>query len=492
VRKRLIAGVPARARRALGLLAALAAALVMAAVAAADAVVRTSGSSLVVEVQSRSGPDGNHGVIVEPFDRGDPIGSRVRQQALGNPSISSSDADCDHNPVFNDVVCGVPAEVVNVTMGDGDDRVQLREVVPSGEFGCVDFQPTWSFTVELGSGNDVLTASLSPNNPCAAGQSFLGHRRASLTARGGSGNDELNGTSLGSTLEGGFGNDSLFGTNRGDDTLRGGPGADFLSGGGSTTAGDFDTATYSEISSVPLSLTLDGQANDAGADNIAHSVERVIGGGAGDTINGNELPNTLVGGSGVDSINGRGGADVLNGGPDADELTGGEGVDRFSGEGGNDFIQSRDGVFEIISCGEGIVDSVIGDLADFFTGTSIIRQRNRNGRDCESLDVFAVDDGPPARVVGRYLSVAGGAAPVTVACPRNARVACRGTVSARLGSIHGRLVGRVRYSARLGGRTTVSVRVGNRRAGTRLALETMEQGVSKKGPRSASRLVFVR
>jgi hypothetical protein len=38
----------------------------------------------------------------------------------------------------------------------------------------------------------------------------------------------------------------------------------------------------------------------------------------------------------------------------------------------------------------------------------------------------------------------------------------------------------------------VNVRVGNRRAGTRLVLETMEQGVSKKGPRSASRLVFVR
>ncbi|MGZ8692513.1 MAG: hypothetical protein ACXWZT_07250, partial [Gaiellaceae bacterium] len=117
--------------------------------------------------------------------------------------------------------------------------------------------------------------------------------------------------------------------------------------------------------------------------------------------------------------------------------------------------------------------------------------RNRNGRDCESLDVFAVDDGPPARALGRRLAVARGAAAVTVECPRNARVRCRGTLSARLGGIDGRVLARSRYTVRLGGRATVSVRVGNRRRGTRVVLETTEQGVSKKGPRSATRLVIV-
>ena len=328
---RLRGGSRARRRGGLGLLACIAAALIVTAVAAADAVVRTAGGSratLVVEVESKSGPDGNHGVIVEPFSRNDVIVTRVRQQALGNPSIKSSDSVCDHNPVFNDVVCRVPASRVEVTMGDGDDRVQIREVSPVGVVSCIENDLSWSVEVTLGSGDDVLTAGLAPVNNCGSGQFPNEQRRAALTANGGSGADELNGTSLGSTLEGGSGADRLFGSNRGNDTLRGGAGADLLSGGNSSTAGDFDTATYSEVTSGALSLTLDGQANDGIAgegDNIAHSVERVIGGGGGDTINGNDLPNTLVGSGGSDSINGRGGDDVLDGGPDADELSGEDG-----------------------------------------------------------------------------------------------------------------------------------------------------------------------
>jgi RTX calcium-binding nonapeptide repeat (4 copies) len=497
VRLRLLSDALLGRRSVVGLVGAVGVMLIVTGVAAADAIVRTAGtggSTLEVEAETRSGPDGSHGVIIEPFERNGDFVSRVRQQALGNPSIRSNEALCDHNPVFNDVVCRASARRIVVTMGDGDDRVQIREVSPNGVPGCVGVEPTWTVEVTLGSGDDVLTAGLAPTNPCTTGQFSNASRRSSMTASGGGGNDVLNATSLGSTLEGGSGRDELTGTNRGNDTLRGGSGADLMSGGSSTTAGDFDTATYSEVGSGSLSLTLDGQANDGVAnegDNIAHSIERVIGGGGQDSINGNDLPNTLVGGGGSDSINGRGGADVLEGGDDGDELAGAEGVDRFTGGGGNDFIQARDGEFESISCGDGIVDSVIGDLADFFTAGRV-GLRNRNGLDCEAIDTFAVDDGPPARAVGRSLTVAAGRTSVTVACPRNARVACRGTLSARVGGIRGRVIGRARYSVRLGGRASVSVRLGNRRAGTRIVLETMEQGVSKKGPRSATRLAVVR
>jgi RTX calcium-binding nonapeptide repeat (4 copies) len=193
------------------------------------------------------------------------------------------------------------------------------------------------------------------------------------------------------------------------------------------------------------------------------------------------------GGAGADRIAGGKRNDTLGGGAGNDNITGGAGGDSIAGGADNDTIRARDGVFDTISCGTG-TDTVEADLADFFDRFV----RNRNGFDCESIDTFAVDDGPPARAVGRSLAVVAGAARATVACPRNARTACRGTLSARLGGIRGRVLAQARYSARLGGRATVSLRLGNLRTGTRIVLETSERGVSKKGPRSATRVVLVR
>jgi Ca2+-binding RTX toxin-like protein len=226
------------------------------------------------------------------------------------------------------------------------------------------------------------------------------------------------------------------------------------------------------------------------ADELRASVENLTGGGAADALFGTGGPNRLIGNGGSDELTGFAGADVLAGGAGLDTLDAGGDADSISGGADADTVRARDGIFDTISCGDGN-DTVIADLADFFSDP-VGLVRNRNGRDCESLDVFAVDDGPPGHALGRRLAVARGTADVTVACPRNARVRCRGTLTARLGGIDGRVLARRGYTVRLGGRATVSVRVGNRGRGTRIVLETTEQGVSKKGPRSATRLVVVR
>jgi hypothetical protein len=69
---------------------------------------QTAGA-LVVAVDAGADENAAHGLIVEPFVFNPPPsdGWRVRQDAFGRPTITSSDPDCLANPLLNDVVCGV-------------------------------------------------------------------------------------------------------------------------------------------------------------------------------------------------------------------------------------------------------------------------------------------------------------------------------------------------------------------------------------------------
>jgi Ca2+-binding RTX toxin-like protein len=127
----------------------------------------------------------------------------------------------------------------------------------------------------------------------------------------------LDGTNV---LRGGGGNDDLSG-GTGQDTFYGGPGFDIVS-------------FFSETN--PITVTLDGKANDGAAgehDNVKPDVEEVIGGPGNDHLIGDSKANTLIGGQGNDVLKGGGGNDTLDGGgiglgPDgSDVFFGGSGAD---------------------------------------------------------------------------------------------------------------------------------------------------------------------
>ncbi len=223
----------------------------------------------------------------------------------------------------------------------------------------------------------------------------------------------------------------------GDDLLAGRGGADVLTGGGGV-----DVADYSGLT-APLSLTLDGIANDgqAGENGSLAGVENLIGGAGPDTLLGNDGDNVLDGGPGADVIGGGDGLDAVDyfsrtdpvsvdldgaagddgaagegdtvgadvegafGGLAADTLVGNAadgflagaegndtisdpgGEDLLSGEDGDDDVDSRDGVFDYVACDAGD-DQLFNDQWDHFD-------------QCEYVNVLRpkpiVPENPPAQ-----------------------------------------------------------------------------------------------
>ena len=157
-----------------------------------------------------------------------------------------------------------------------------------------------------GNGNDILKGDGGPN-----------------VLLGGPGDDQIQGHGGADTLGGDAGADSLEGGDDGD-AMDGGPDDDYLFGGfgaDSYDGGDgSDTADFSDAT-TPVSVTPNGAADDGSAgegDNVAGSIESLIGGLDDDRLNAND---------GDGFIDGGGGNDVMNGGLGADLLVGGVGVD---------------------------------------------------------------------------------------------------------------------------------------------------------------------
>ncbi|HEX5498930.1 MAG TPA: SdrD B-like domain-containing protein, partial [Thermomicrobiales bacterium] len=110
----------------------------------------------------------------------------------------------------------------------------------------------------------------------------------------------------------------------GDDTIDGGTGSDFMSGGDGN-----DTVTYaSRTNGVYVGI---GHLYDDGEpgehDNVYMDVETVIGGSGNDTLHGGVGDNFLYGNGGNDQLFGNAGNDTLTGGTGADTLNGEAGVD---------------------------------------------------------------------------------------------------------------------------------------------------------------------
>jgi|GEM_PF-1881682 len=225
------------------------------------------------------------------------------------------------------VVIDATADPVKVNGAD-QSCAALAQIVISGgaEADTVTLTTGLAITISasLGAGVDTLTASGSQKIGPISG----GPDGDILTAPAGNG----------SVLHGDGGDDNLTGRG-GDDTLSGGPGTDTIAPGlglGSNDGGDGidDTVTYAGVGvNVTADLRAGGTAVGAGA-NLTQGltgVENLVGGSGSDTFTGNELRNTLDGGSATAS-------NTLIGGGENDTLTGADGSDRLVGEDGADTL----------------------------------------------------------------------------------------------------------------------------------------------------------
>ena len=249
---------------------------------------------------------------------------------------------------------------------------------------------------------------------------------------GGTAGDTLTGDALANMLDGGLGNDSLNG-GEGADLLIGRAGLDTMDG-----QGGVDTASYAD-KTVSVSVTLKG-ASDASvsiggvAEDILRNVENLIGGTADDTLTGDALANSFLGGAGKDVLDGAGGIDTalytdttlavavtLNGATNAtvtigglaadtlrniENITGGSAADTLSGDAqantllggtGDDILKGAGGA-DIID-GEFGIDTVL------FTDETLAVVLTLNG----AADATATIGGLAADVVRNVENVVGGA-----------------------------------------------------------------------------------
>lgn len=203
-----------------------------------------------------------------------------------------------------------------------------------------------------GAGNDVLD--------------MRGVTGGTTSIIGGSGHDTLIGASTLTSFWGGNGNDVLIGGaagdnmsgDAGDDTLRGGGGADSFFGG----AGN-DTVSYSDhVARVVATLGTPGGNGSTGEDeDLSLSLERLIGGMAGDSLTGTAGADRIDGGPGNDSISGLAGADLL---------IGGRGLDALLGGADNDTLRSADGARDVVNGGTG-TDTAYRDFLDSLLGIEV-------------------------------------------------------------------------------------------------------------------------
>jgi len=268
------------------------------------------------------------------------------------------------------------------TGGEGSDTALIQET--SGM--SVNLGDTSIETVQGNIGEDYLDGSTST---------------VRVVEYGKAGNDTLIGGTAGDHLQGDAGDDTLLG-GEGNDTLIGGEGADTMDGGAGNdslyvysddtfTGGEgSDTALIQETSGMSINLgdtsieTVQGNIGEDYLDGSTSTVrvveygkagdDTLIGGIAGDHLQGDAGDDTLLGGEGNDTLIGGEGADIMDGGAGNDSLyvysddtfTGGEGSDTA-------LIQETSGMS--INLGDASIETVQGNIGeDYLDGsTSTVR-----------------------------------------------------------------------------------------------------------------------
>ncbi|HEV7752212.1 MAG TPA: MopE-related protein [Baekduia sp.] len=206
-------------------------------------------------------------------------------------------------------------------------------------------------TIQLGAGDDAIAPA--PTLPLGLHAEISGGPGRDVLRGTDGSNDVLAGDDGEDTLDAGYGDDTLDG-GPGDDVLTANLGADDYRGGSG-----YDTLSYASYTS-PVRVTVGAGADDGSvgeADTVAGDLERIDGGTGDDQLIGSAAGELLSGGAGSDAIDGAGGADLLFGGS------------------GDDTIASRDGVADLVSCGDG-TDTAITDQLDPVDGCESVQAAN--------------------------------------------------------------------------------------------------------------------
>ena len=460
---------------------ALALAVGSTATATVDVVPSNDGTTITITARAQSGPDGDHGITI----RLGSVRTFVSQRRFGDPSIETSSSRCGRNFLANEVVCDLTPSSIVLDLGDGADDVSLE----STGFTCLGGDPDGAdrrrvaVRATLGVGFDRFTIGEGTgvrDRDCPAGARSDAPRLDTVTVDGQEGTDRFFGApSAESAPRGAF-----WAGGTGSDQLVPGFGTDVFSGGPNR-----DTVSYLAIT-TPVIVTPGLGLGDGPVDDVPGTT-------------GARAPIDDVGGD-VEVVIGGQVNDELRGGGGADELLGGPGADTYLAGGGDDVVTDLDGVADRVDCGTG-TDEARLDLRDvvvtvprFVVVTSPRRSVPLRVAvpvpTCENVTRAAVDDGPPGRIVARALKLRAPA--VRLACPRQAKVRCRGTLTLRdPARPTGRLAAR-RYLVPRGRTRTLGFTLGDNarrvlRARGMVVAETREKGVSRKGPRSARRYLRV-
>jgi uncharacterized repeat protein (TIGR01451 family) len=336
---------------------------------------------------------------------GDGIDTVSYAAAFGNVSISLDDVANDGTGADN-----VHSDVENVIGGTGNDTIvgSAADNAFDGGSGADTFHGGGGTdTVDYSSRTGPVTGTI--DGIADDGELFEGDNIEPDVENvlGGSGSDQIVGSSAANSLSGG----------PGDDVLDGGLGADALIGG----PGE-DTADYSSRTN-PVNISLDGAANDGESgenDNVGADVEDVVGGAGDDTLTGNALDNVLDGGPGADELIGGGGTDTAdysdradpidvridglandgeageddNVGTDVEDVVGGTGDDTLVGDAQANLLDGADGD-DLLDGGPG-ADTLIGgagldDAVDYSSRTDPVTV-NLDGTPTSGN----ADDGPPS------------------------------------------------------------------------------------------------
>ncbi|HWH44203.1 MAG TPA: calcium-binding protein [Thermoleophilaceae bacterium] len=179
---------------------------------------------------------------------------------------------------------------------------------------------------------------------------------------GGAGADDIMGISASDMISGGDGVDTIDAGGGTSDRLIETFDADQTLTNSTYTAGS-ETDLISGFERAELSGGASANSIDVSAFSPAGGFTTVRGGAGADVITGSGLVDQLEGGDGADSIGGGAGSDAVLGGNDGDTLDGGAGEDGVQGDAGDDFVGGGSGsTMETISGGAG-TDTLSEDVS---------------------------------------------------------------------------------------------------------------------------------